>query len=119
MHQIKQTDLHECSNAPQTCKKAKREDTNFKNEKMNFLPIKGGERERELFGIKHVRGFKEGGGSGVLERYLGMGISCNSRFIHKYSPKKAITASPVPFTTHHVTDEGQPPYAMHIKRWIM
>lgn len=48
-----------------------------------------------------------------------MGISRNSRFIHKYSPNKAISANPVPLTIHHVIDVGQPPYMMHMNRWMM
>ena len=55
----------------------------------------------------------------LLERYLVMGISRNSRLMHKYSPNNAITASPVTLTTHQVIEEGQPPYMIHIKIWIM
>jgi len=39
--------------------------------------------------------------------------------MHRRSPSKAITAIPEPFTIHHVIEEGQPPYTMHIKRWTM
>lgn len=55
----------------------------------------------------------------LLERYRVMGISRSSRLMHRHSPSKAITAIPVPFRTHHVIEEGQPPYTMHMKRWIM
>lgn len=52
-------------------------------------------------------------------RVVVMGISRSSRLMHRYSPSKAITAIPVPFTTHHVSEVGQPPYMMHINRWTM
>jgi hypothetical protein len=56
----------------------------------------------------------------LLERYrVVMGISRSSRLMHRYSPSKAITAIPVPFTAHHVSEVGQPPYMMHINRWTM
>jgi hypothetical protein len=39
--------------------------------------------------------------------------------MHKYSASNAMTASPVPFTTHQAIEEGQPPYMMQKKRCIM
>uniref|UniRef100_A0A0V0HG59 Putative ovule protein n=1 Tax=Solanum chacoense TaxID=4108 RepID=A0A0V0HG59_SOLCH len=59
-------------------------------------------KRKMLFAVEHLL-------SQTLDRYLVMGISRNSRFIHKYSPNNAITASPVTFTIHHVNEEGQPP----------
>lgn len=46
---------------------------------------------------------------GLLARCLVIGISSDSRFMHRYSPNNAITASPEILTTHQVKDEGQPP----------
>lgn len=55
----------------------------------------------------------------LLDRNRVIGISLSSRLMHRYSPSKAITATPAPLTTHHVIVEGQPPYMRHIKRWII
>jgi len=55
----------------------------------------------------------------LLDRYREMGISRSSRSLHKYLPSQAITANPVPLTTHHVIEEGQPPYMMHINKWMI
>lgn len=55
----------------------------------------------------------------LLERSLVIGISCISRLMHNHSPNNAINARPVPVTTHHVIEDGHPPYTIQIKRWTI
>jgi hypothetical protein len=45
----------------------------------------------------------------LLARSRDIGISFNSRRMHRYSPRRAMIAKPVILTTHHVMEAGHPP----------
>ena len=55
----------------------------------------------------------------ILEWKRSIGISRCSRLMQRYSASSAMTASPVPLTTHQAIDEGHPPYRMQKKRCMI